>query len=262
MSDKYIIEERVIERAMATYPDIPEFVEYSTPVVAFGYPANAKMVTVGINPSSVEFQTKSKPSRVLAEGKKRLVDTQILGIEDPSALTQEEAIQVINGCYSYFDEGNNPYDWFDHLNNHINKHFGNSYYAGTAAHLDLVQWATDPVWGNIKDETIKVQLLKNDADFLRYQVNSKKFEVIYLNGKSVFEQLTSNGIITAAPTGKVIHFKTKSGAPRELICYQGESANGSLVLGCNKPFPGHYISGEELPRVVDELRTFFDQYTK
>jgi hypothetical protein len=34
------------------------------------------------------------------------------------------------------------------------------------------------------------------------------------------------------------------------------------VLGCNKPFPGHYISGEELPRVVDELRAFFDQYTK
>ena len=33
MSDKYVIEERVIERAMATYPDIPEIVKYSTPVV-------------------------------------------------------------------------------------------------------------------------------------------------------------------------------------------------------------------------------------
>jgi hypothetical protein len=262
MSEKYIIEERVIERAMATYPVIPEIVKYSTPVVAFGYPANAKMVTVGINPSSVEFQTKSKPSKVLAEGKKRLVDSQILGIEDPSSLTQEQAKQVINGCYSYFDKGHNPYDWFDHLNNHINSHFGYSYHDGTAAHLDLVQWATDPVWGNITDEATKVQLLKDDVDFLRYQVNSKKFEVVYLNGKSVFEQLTSNGIVTAAPTGKVIHYKTKSGAPRELTCYQGESANGSLVLGCSKPFPGHYIWGEELPRVVDELHSFFDQYTK
>ena len=262
MSDKYIIEERVIERAMATYPDIPQIVEYSTPVVAFGYPTNAKMVTVGINPSSVEFQTKSKPSKILAEGKKRLVDTQILGIDAPSALSQEQAKQVIKGCYSYFDKGNNPYDWFDHLNNHINSHFGYSYHDGSAAHLDLVQWATDPVWGNIKDEAIKVQLLKDDVDFLRYQVNSKKFDVIYLNGKSVFEQLTSNRIVTAAPTGKVIHYKTKSGAPRELTCYQGKSTSGSLVLGCSKPFPGHYISGEELPRVVDELRSFFDQYTK
>jgi hypothetical protein len=33
MTTNYEIEERVIERAMATYPSIPQLVEFSTPVV-------------------------------------------------------------------------------------------------------------------------------------------------------------------------------------------------------------------------------------
>ena len=56
MTTKFIIEDRVIERAMAQYPKVPELVEFSTPVVSFGYPRNAKVATLGINPSSNEFQ--------------------------------------------------------------------------------------------------------------------------------------------------------------------------------------------------------------
>jgi len=258
---KYVIEEPVIERAMATYPDIPEIVQSSTPVVSFGYPNDARVITVGINPSSSEFQVAGKSTKLLSVDKKRLVDTEVLRIKDPKSLTRDQAIRVIEGCYSYFDSVNH-YDWFDHMNSSMNSYFKADYYDGSAAHLDLVQWATFPVWGGIESDETKDSLLEADVEFLRYQVNMKKYDAIYLNGASVFEQLTSNRIINASEKDTVIHYKTKSGAPRTLKCYQGESLNGSLVLGCNKPFPGHYISGEELPRVVLELHQFFDQYTK
>lgn len=262
MSEEFTIEERVIQRAMEPYPNIKELVAFSTPVVSFGNPSDARVVTVGINPSSLEFQAAGKGKRLLVLDKKRLIDTELLGVQNPKNLTREQAVRVINGCYSYFGEKKNPYDWFDHLNLNINSYFKANYHDGSAAHLDLVQWATDPVWGGITSEVTKETLLKADVEFLRYQTNLKKYEVIFLNGKSVFEQLTSNGIIEASPKGDPIPYVTKSGKPRFLTCYQGVSSNGSLVLGCSKPFPGHYIWGEELPRVVSELHKFFDTYTK
>ena len=261
MSGRYAIEERVIERAMAFYPEIEEIVAFSTPVVSFGNPNNARVVTVGINPSSSEFQVAGKSKNPLPVGKKRLVDTEILGIVAPKSLSRDQAIKVIEGCYSYF-ETKNHYDWFGHLNSNMNAYFKADYYDGSAAHLDLVQWATYPVWGGITSEETKDLLLRADVEFLNYQINMRKYDAIYLNGASVFEQLNSNGIIKAFEQGQPIQYKTKSGEPRTLKCYQGESQNGSLVLGCNKPFPGHYISAEELPRVVHELHQFFDTYTK
>jgi len=139
VSGKYVIEERVIERAMATYPDIPEIVHSSTPVVSFGYPNDARVITVGINPSSSEFQVAGKSTRLLSVDKKRLVDTEVLRIKDPKSLTRDQAIRVIEGCYSYFDSVNH-YDWFDHMNSSMNSYFKADYYDGSAAHLDLVQW--------------------------------------------------------------------------------------------------------------------------
>lgn len=255
------LDERVIERAMAKYPAIDEIVKFSTPVVSFGDPNKARIITVGINPSSAEFQKVGRVISPLADGKKRLVDTEVLQINEPKSLSREQAIKVIEGCYSYF-KTKNHYDWFEHLNSNMNAYFKADYYDGSAAHLDLVQWATHPVWGGIKNKKTKELLLNADINFLNHQINMKDYEAIYLNGATVFEQLTSNGVIKASEKGNPIRYKTKSGAPRTLKCYQGESVNGSLVLGCNKPFPGHYISGEELPRVVHELHEFFDQYTK
>ena len=123
------IQERVIERAMESYPAIPELVSGSTPVVSFGNPSVSKMITIGINPSSSEFQVSGKSKNLLPLGKKRLVDLETLGIKNPDSLNREQAIRVIEGCYSYFDsKSHNPYmTWFKHLNENINKHFGLSY---------------------------------------------------------------------------------------------------------------------------------------
>ena len=181
MSDEYVIEERVIERAMATYPDIPEIVKYSTPVVSFGYPVGSRVATLGINPSSNEFQIGNGNKEPLASSEKRLVDTEVLGLDNNQSLSRDQAIEVINGCYTYFN--NKPYSWFDDLDNYVLKPTGSSYKDGSACHLDLVQWATDPVWQNEKMSKSKRKiLLDSDKEFLEYQLSNYDFDYVFLNG--------------------------------------------------------------------------------
>jgi len=263
MTTKFIIEDRVMERAMATYPTIEQLVVGSTPVVSFGNPGPAKMITIGINPSSSEFQVSGKSKNLLPVEKKRLVDLETLGIENPKSLNREQAIQVIEGCYDYFNKMNhNPYmTWFKHLNDNINDHFGLDYLDGSAAHLDLVQWATDPVWGGIDSDVIKDELLKSDAEFLRYQVASKKYDIVFMNGREVKNQLESTGIVEVTLT-KATSYQTKTKKTKPLEFFKGTTSNGSLALGWSKPFPGHYIWSESLPKVVQELHQFMDEQTK
>jgi hypothetical protein len=263
MTTKFIIEDRVIERAMATYPTIEQLVVGSTPVVSFGNPGPAKMITIGINPSSSEFQVFGKSKNLLPVEKKRLVDLETLGIENPKSLNREQALKVIEGCYDYFDtKSHNPYlTWFKHLNDNINKHFGLDYLDGSAAHLDLVQWATDPVWGGIKSEDTKDELLRSDAEFLRYQVGAKKYDIVFMNGREVRDQLVATGIVEVTKT-KSTSYQTRSMRTMPLEFFRGSTSNGSLVLGWSKPFPGHYIWDESLPAVVQELHQFMDEQTR
>jgi hypothetical protein len=248
MTSKYQIDERVIQRAMEPYPEIAEIVPFSTPVVSFGDATKADVITIGINPSSEEFLTSGKNKKLLQGTKKRLVDTEMLEHSQLQRLTREEAIRVIEGCYSYFSSGKS-YDWFKHLNEYANQIFQADYYDGTAAHVDLVQWATDPVWGKIRDAKTRDNLLKGDIEFLKYQVNQKKYKIVFLNGSKVFEVTTKNAVLEAAEFYS-IPYVTKSGGPRSLKLFSGKTSAGSQVLGWSKPFPGHYISKEELPRVM------------
>ena len=257
------IQERVIERAMEKFPAIDELVSGSTPVVSFGNPSLAKIITIGINPSSSEFQVSGKSKNLLPSGKKRLVDLEALGIKNPKSLNREQAIRVIQGCYEYFDtSSHNPYmTWFNHLNENINKHFGLDYLDGSAAHLDLVQWATDPVWGGIKSKVTKNELLKSDSEFLRYQVGAKKYDIVFMNGRKVRDQLEGTGIVEVTQT-KSTSYQTKTKKTKPLEFFKGTTSNGSLALGWSKTFPGHYIWSESLPKVVRELHRFMDEQTK
>jgi hypothetical protein len=38
--------------------------------------------------------------------------------------------------------------WFDQMEEFVLTNTGYSYFDGTACHLDLIQWATDPVWSS------------------------------------------------------------------------------------------------------------------
>jgi hypothetical protein len=263
MMTAHRIEERVIERAMAEYPDIPDLVHGSTPVVSFGNPGLASVVTVGINPSSNEFLVDGAGTPLLPVGKKRLTDTELLQISHPKRLNRDQAVKVVESCYNYFDEElNNPYmRWFKHLNENVNSHLGVNYRRGTAAHLDLVQWATDPVWGGIKSSEVKSSLLNQDSEFLRYQLNSRDYQVVFMNGREVKNQLVATGIAQVDVT-KSITYQTSTGKTLPIEFFKGATANGSLALGWSKTFPGHYIWEKSLGSVVEQLHKFMDLYTK
>jgi hypothetical protein len=256
------IEERVIERAMEPYPKISEIVPFSTPVISFGNPVHARVLTVGINPSSLEFLTAGKHKKVLPTGEKRLVDLQVLGIKEASGLTREAAIRVIQGCYGYFDSSSKPYmTWFKHLNKNVCNFFGADYRKGSAAHVDLVQWATDPVWGNISNPATRESLLDGDVEFLKYQIDSNAHLVIFMNGKQVFEQLTAHKIVKAN-IDQTIRYQTKLGKSIPINFYKGITENKTLVLGWSRTFPGHHISNEALPKVVEQLHNHFEKYAR
>ena len=190
MSEQH--EYEVITRASEAIPPGWKIVPQSTPVVSFGRPHGARVATLGINPSRQEFTAANR--QLLATSKKRLTDRSALNVIDKNALTPEEATEVIDGCYNYFSPDKNPYKtWFRWMEEFAVGPAGASYFDGSACHLDLVQWATDPVWGTL-DKQVKTQLLAGDIEFLRFQLTSYKFKFLLLNGRSVINQFESTGL--------------------------------------------------------------------
>lgn len=65
---------------------------------------------------------------------------------------------------------------------------GASYKDGSAASLDIVQWATQPVWGGLTVRQ-KRKLLESDVPFLAQQLRNEKIEALLINGRGVMEAL-------------------------------------------------------------------------
>jgi hypothetical protein len=199
------IKKRVLERVMTPYPKNCHIVPYSTPVVSFGNPETSTVATLGINPSSREFLDDGM--NLLSSNEKRLVDTEVLGLSrEIESLNVEQAEEVIKGCFDYFEK--KPYKWFSRLQDYVLNPAGASFVpsdnAGVegACHLDLVQWATDPVWGDIKDKGIQKTLLERDFEFLRFQLTNYRFKKLFLNGQEVVAQFRRLGLAELVEVGR------------------------------------------------------------
>ena len=130
----------------------------STPVVAFGDPARARVATLGINPSRREFT--DEQGRMLTEAHRRLATLASLGASRLDRLDDAQVASVVAECGAYFRR--QPYRrWFDPLDALIRAGTGASFYDETACHLDLVQWATDPVWGQMPDQRARRALIED-----------------------------------------------------------------------------------------------------
>jgi hypothetical protein len=136
----------------------------STPVVSFGDPTKARVATLGLNPSRREFT----PVPRLAKG----------GCS---------ADEVLEGCNTYFNR--NPYKrWFGRFDPTLTA-FDASYENGSACHLDLVQWATDPTWKRLGAPIRKI-LIEADAPFLESQLRANaNIDLLLVNGSAVWRQL-------------------------------------------------------------------------
>ncbi len=174
------IESRIRRRA----PTNCQIVEGSTPVVAFGEFRVAEVATLGINPSRAEFLNLNGVE--LRDFDRRLATRSSLGVSDLTNATKSVVSRVLTDCESYFER--NPYrKWFDQLNP-ILAQCGASYYDGSACHLDLVQWATNPTWRHL-DQLTQSKLLSSDVPFLIQQLRNENIQILLLNGRAVIDQL-------------------------------------------------------------------------
>lgn len=183
--------ERLINRTKESYPENAPVVQGSTPVVAFGDCMLARVATLGINPSYEEFQYDN--GQTLAESDKRLVDHETLGGDFQSGLNDLQAKDVIAGCANYFKK--RPYSWFDEIENVVLKPNGIDYKSGEACHLDVIQWATNPVWSKIPNQSECKSLLERDSEFLKFQISSQDYDFVFLNGDTVIKQIKSLNLV-------------------------------------------------------------------
>jgi hypothetical protein len=219
----------------------------STPVIAFGDYRKATVATLGLNPSLREFI--DRDGRELAGGSRRLETLASVGSTDLAGAPIDAIRRVFDACIGYFQR--NPYrEWFDQLEA-VLKPLGASFYAGSACHLDLVQWATDPTWGKLNDSA-KRALAQDDLPFLMEQVRQSNFRLMLLNGRSVVEvfQQATNGV----PHPTAVQAPNEGNNSRY---YEGRLSSGLQVVGWSinlQSFRGNpFIMQREIVRVVAAL---------
>ena len=185
------IADRICKPTLSKY-----VVRGSTPVPFFGNFFSASTYTIGINPSLKEFYSNS--GELLKMGDKRLEDFQSLGIDQslefPYPISNTHIDSIFAACINYFQK--KPYHWFEAIEHTVNRVCDSSYFDNSACHLDLVQWATDPIWSAILefDPTDARYLLDNDLPFLYQQINwiknhNPNLKRFVLSGKTVINSL-------------------------------------------------------------------------
>lgn len=192
----------------------------STPVLSFGNASDAAVATLGLNPSRQEFLDRN--GNELKETTRRFETLTSLGVPSLTSATEALLHRVVDACHRYFEV--NPYRrWFDQLLP-VLQSVGASYYDGTACHLDLVQWATNPVWSKIPDRAARSRLLTDDAAFLDHQLRNGSFRLLLINGSGVAQQFVKMTGISLRPAGSV------SGSFREAHLSVGRLPWGTRVV--------------------------------
>lgn len=183
----------------------------STPVLSFGNTSSAVIATLGLNPSRQEFL--DQHGRELTGNARRFETLTSLGVRDLATASDAVLHRVANACNGYFAA--NPYArWFNQLEP-VLRSVSASYYDGSACHLDLVQWATDPVWSKISDRAVRDRMLAEDAAFLRQQITTGSFKLLLINGIGVVRQFESVMGISLLPIDSI----------------RGSSAESRLLVG-------------------------------
>ena len=215
------IPEHLVIMARRTTPKVAAkfIVPRSTPVLAFGDARSAEVATLGINPSASEFL---KDGRLLRGSERRLATLQSLRARSTSPLTKKQVQALVEGCASYFHR--KPYTrWFNPLNEILRKALGVSYCDGSACHLDLVQWATDPAWRRLDDQ-IKRSLLQEGLPYLKKLLALENIRLVILLGRQVITQVQEVGLARLQLSRKI------TSGDRSYSLYSGEG-EGVRFLG-------------------------------
>ena len=214
------MDNQIIKRIKSPYPLPKIIVEKSTPVLSFGNFQNAKLFTLGINPSNREFENKS--GELLKNFQRRLQTYSSLKTENYTKLTDEKIEKILNGCFNYFNK--NPYEWFNKFDKILST-LGYSYkYEPYAAHVDLVQWSTKTKWDKLTKDDKNI-LIEDGRKFLEYQLDSKYLEIVLLNGRTVIDSFKNWSGVNL----KSLKFEIPKGKRAEIVT--GFYKNKIKVIG-------------------------------
>lgn len=156
---------------------------WAGPVPFFGELSAAKVATVGINPSNLEFV--SSGGAELDEEARRLHTLTSLGIPSWEAADGVHVRALVRECENYF--ARNPYRrWFDVLERSMAPS-GYSYYPSgekRMCHLDLVPFATSKKWGFLPPACRRA-LVDQGREAMAEFIRDSPLEFLVLNGRSV-----------------------------------------------------------------------------
>ncbi len=230
-----IDDQLLIDRIRRPRPEWAPVVDGSLPVTSFGDLKKARVATVAINPSVREFRGQSADRPLLPVRLKRFIDRESLGLGEFEIPSPEQAARVAESCTRYFD-GNPLWQWFRPMQTYVLDPLGLSYQERSAVHLDLVQWATDPVWSKMKDASAQARLVEDDLPFLRALISQGDFELILLNGLTVVETFRRFGLFEVQREEKRV-----LGGSTQNTLYSG-TVGGRRALGWTL-----YVPGQNLP---------------
>jgi hypothetical protein len=196
------LEQLLLGRIMTANPRDSFIVERSFPITHFGHLEKARVATIGINPSVREFFDGRKTPTLLDDDHKRVLDRDSIGIRDHEVPSIDDALKVLASYNGYF-ETPNYYSWFKAMQKWALDPLAVSYVEGTVAHLDLVQWATKPVWGGIESKDVREQLVLSDSRFLSEQIRMSRPELVLFNGSTVVNTLKKFGHFVEEQTGEI-----------------------------------------------------------
>ncbi len=166
----------------------------SLPIISFGDFITSRYLTLGLNPSSIEY----KDERGLAQLSKFGIDSWT-ALSDKSLLSDDKIYEVYIASSGYFNQGMNPYSWFDYPQITLSA-LGASYGSGMeenpaatssytikASHIDLTPWTTRIKWSNTSPE-IREKLIKHNREFLLEQLMDESIEMILILGRQTLDE--------------------------------------------------------------------------
>lgn len=168
---------------------IPSTVPGSLPVLSFGDLDSAAVATIGLNPSRQEYL--DRHGRELDGSRRRFETLASLGAPHRAAMTDDQMGRAVDRMRGYFDPGRPIYSWFRGLARVVDG-MGMCFQRRTAAHLDLVQEATDPVWSGLgtADPAQARAVLERDLPFLRWQIETFPFHAVVCTSTRVLAEVT------------------------------------------------------------------------
>jgi hypothetical protein len=239
-SDEF--ERAILNRIPLMVPPVDAgYIPKTTPVISFGDVTNAKIATLGINPSSKEFLSGGK---LLQGENKRLADNEEF---------EAGAMDILFQCRNYFLAKNAYWSWFQPLEDLLVS-IGETYMNySSACHLDLSPWATFPAFRDLT-KAQKDNLLDHDKELLPWLLGNSSIKTLILNGRFVYETVKSTKQFKLEQVGTFEYLAGGIKNTSELI--MGESSDGRLVLGWTLNLQAMQTSSLEREFVMSELATW------